>query len=71
MAKKRVVLTKEDISLHLTCTGCDETIIVKADDVIWYAHAQECDICGSHGEMQADITCNNCGHDIHWEIDTW
>ena len=64
--KVNVVSFKEMIFL---CDGSE--VIVKADDISILSHEEECDLCGSHGEVEVDFTCPLCGNYHEVKLLSW
>ena len=64
--KVNVVSFKEMIFL---CDGSE--VIVKADDISSLSHEEECDLCGSHGEVEVGFTCPLCGNYHEVKLLSW
>jgi len=50
-------------------TGKEFTVPVGIWDI--YASEQECELCGSHGEMTVDIHCPECGQTHSHTLKSW
>lgn len=46
--------------------ACGEKVAVDGGNVFFHSWSQECDLCGSHGGIEIDLseTCSNCDRKI-------
>ena len=56
--------------MRVYCSKLEQNVIVKAENISWSACDQECDLCGSHGDIKADFRCA-CGRRHKLELHSW
>ena len=71
MATKKITHEFIELLVKAKCskTGKEFTVSVGQWDI--YSHEQECEICGSHGEMTVDIHCPECGQTHSHVLKSW
>ena len=70
MPRKRKVETKI-LTLTAICAKCEGEVILKREDLGFYGHADECEMCGSHGEVTVSFNCPDCGKYNSVEVASW
>lgn len=70
MAKKKKALPPRLVSLIIYCPTIDKEVQVEKSDVIWYPEQTECEMCGSHGKLKFEFTCE-CGAGHTVEVYDW
>jgi len=60
-------------AVTITCPKDGKAYQVRADgyEIEWYASENECECCGSHGEVSMTFTCSGCGKDHSIELRSW
>jgi primosomal protein N' len=59
------------ISLIFECPHCKVKFDLSSDKVEFYHHDDQCDLCGSHGEISIDTNCTECKKGFEVEISSW
>ena len=57
--------------IEFSCSKCEKNIRFKFKDFDLNAHVQDCETCGSHGDVTADMKCVGCGKNITLELKGW
>lgn len=72
MAKiKKVPHIVEGIYIKVTCPKTSKEVLVKISEYDFNHSDQECELCGSHGEISVDYKCMECGESHEYEIRSW
>ena len=59
------------IFLKAKCPVTGKEFELKLSEHDIRSHSQECEICGSHGDMTIDYTCPECKEFHEYEIKSW
>lgn len=59
------------LTLIFECPHCRAKFDLPSDRVEFYHHDDPCELCGSHGEISIDVTCNECKKEFEVEISAW
>lgn len=70
MAKRKKVESRI-LTLTALCGICKKEVSLAYDDVYFYGSSQECELCGSHGDVTMDATCPECDKTIEVEVACW
>lgn len=57
--------------LKVKCPAVGTEVTIKLSEHDFYASEQDCEICGSHGEIKVNYKCTACGQDHEHEIQGW
>ena len=60
----------ELVSVRIYCPKLKKNVVVKANIIDWSACDQDCEMCGSHGDVSASIKCK-CGKYHEIELKSW
>jgi transposase len=73
MGKAKVKIEHEllGIFLKVKCSKNGEAFEIEVSENDLYASSQECEICGSHGEVTVTYTCPVCGEIHDFQIKSW
>lgn len=61
----------EGIYIKVTCPKISKEILIKISKDDFNYSDQECEICGSHGEISIDYKCSECGEFHEYKINSW
>lgn len=53
------------------CSKCDTTQTYTLNETSINSSSNECDLCGSHGEVRFNPTCKTCGAFIEIIVSEW
>lgn len=67
--KKKKIESKL-IHYLILCGHCN-TEFTTPGDAYLYVVAQDCDVCGSHGEVELSVMCTNCKKNSEIIIKEW
>lgn len=57
------------VSIQIKCG--EVTVTVPVENASFYGSNQECEMCGSHGYVEINVTCPNCGGDHTIRVREW
>lgn len=55
--------------LFIQCSECGLSTEVERWDI--RSSSADCDLCGSHGEVEVLTKCKHCGHKIEYIVNEW
>ena len=68
--KKKIEFTLSKILIEFVCSQCGkQTAEVSVHD--FSAHDDECELCGSHGDITVDVRCPECKTYGEIELQSW
>jgi hypothetical protein len=72
MAKKKAKAKRkaEVKAISIYCPNKKRIVSVPLVNLSWNAHADECEICGTHGDVSVDVSCP-CGKSHEIELSSW
>lgn len=59
----------DTVKLEVTCGKCG--FIFPADMINVSSSSQDCELCGSHGEIDVDVECLGCHRMIMIKVREW
>jgi len=73
-SKKKVIVVPQPLSLTsitIYCPYLGKEVIFPKDKIHWSGSSQECETCGSHGEVKLFIYECECGKNHDLTVDSW
>lgn len=73
MAKKvkERTLSKADLTFTFTCVKCEKVNTTSLENMSGYGDSSDCELCGSHGSVEINFHCAECGKYYTIEINSW
>jgi len=71
MAKKKNVHEFLGLFIKVICPVKNEEVTIQLTEYDIMATNQECELCGSHGDITVDFKCPLCGESHSHEIRGW
>jgi hypothetical protein len=68
---KKSTHTVHGLFLKVTCPKTSKEVMIEISVYDIMHSEQECEICGSHGEISVDFKCPECGEFHEHEIRKW
>lgn len=71
MKIKKRTLKLDEITFQFRCTNCSEMNEQTFQDACWTGGSQECECCGSHGDVKTAFSCKHCSCYHEVELSSW
>lgn len=71
LKKQKLTINKREIEISFTCASCSKAVRVTMDNISWDSKDQDCEICGSHGNVNMCVACPSCNYFFDVELSSW
>jgi hypothetical protein len=59
------------VSMKIECGNCKWRFTEDTEKLSIMGYDHECELCGSHGSVEVNVTCPKCHKDLTVEIRSW